>query len=428
MKIQRLLQNSFFQGSVAFTLSSFIINLLNYFFNLLVAKKLGPDGFGEISSMFAFIAIFSVPMTVMSMVLIQKIGQQKKHQYAYASSLDRWFRSKIIHLRFPILAVCALFPLIQYATNLSPITSAAILPLIIIGTVGTFYSSLLQGLHLLGWASIVGVVVVTIKLFGVLVPVGGSGELVSIVAALLLSSGSMVIIPQTILRNHFQATKHNVFHHTSRLRHVLHHRQVLITIASLISITIIGNFDVVTAKRVMSPLNAGVYSSWGLFAKIILYGLGPVLTMSYIFFSSKKNESHHNRLLIISLITLLGVGCFAYALYTFFGSLIVTRLFSVTFAPVVPFLPLASIFGTLYAGVSLLNNYFLSRGSLYSLIMSVGVVPYIIAIVMSGRSLLTYMFANIIATGIIFIIQLSAVIQYNYARWKQSNHITSSVS
>lgn len=426
MKVHRLLQNSFFQGSVAFTFSSFIVNLLNYFFNLLVAKKLGPVGFGEISSMFAFIAIFSVPMTVMSMVLIQKIGQQKKNQYAYASSLDCWFRRKIIHLRLPIIAICALFPFIQYVTNLSPITSAAILPLIIIGTVGTFYSSLLQGLHLLGWASIVGVVVVMIKLIGVLVPVGGSGELVSIVIALILSSGSMVMIPRIILRNQFQTTKNNVFHHTSRLRHVLHHRQSLITLASLTSITIIGNFDVVTAKRVMTPLDAGVYSSWGLFAKIILYGLGPVLTMSYIFFSSKKNESHHNKLLLISLLTLLGVGCVAYSLYTLFGSLIVTRLFSSTFTPVVPFLPLASLFGILYAGISLLNNYFLSRGSFYSLIISVAVVPYIIAIVFAGQSLVRFMYANIVVTGIIFIIQLSSVIQYNYARWKQNKRITSS--
>lgn len=425
MILRRLLKNSFFQGSVLFTASSLVVNALNYLFSLLVAKKLGPSGFGEVSSLFSFIAMFSVPMTVMSMVLIQKIGHQKKNQLAYAASLEQWFRKKLARWWYVFVFAVALFPLIQYVTKLTTISSIAVVPLIMIGTVGTFYSSLLQGLHLLGWVSLVSIVVVLIKVTGVLMPIGGEAALMSIVGALAVSSSTMVLLPRLLLRTKLTQARAGTFLHTKRLSHVLQNRQVIITLCSLVSITIISNFDIVMAKRIMTPSQAGMYSAWVLFAKIVLYGLGPVLTMSYIFFSSKKNESYHDRLLLISLLGLTVVGGVVYGIYTYAGHVLVSLLFSSTFTPVVPFLGQASLFGTLYAGTTFLNNYFLSRGSNYALIISIAVIPYIGALVIAGHSLPRFMYANTVVTGLIFIVQLSAVIQYNYARWKQ-NRITTS--
>lgn len=426
MILKRLLSNSFFQGSVVFTFSSFLVNILNYLFSVLVAQRLGPSGFGEVSSMFAYIAMFSVPMSVMSMVLIQKIGQQRKNQVAYAASLDQWFKHKLASWWPLLILLCAIFPFVQIITKLSFITSLAVLPLIIIGTIGTYYISLLQGLHLLGWVAGVSIIAVAMKLLGILVPLDGTGALISIIIALLTSSYLTILIPRRILRSTLIPPQKDTFLHSKRLSHVLRNKQVVITLISLLSITMIGNFDIVSAKRVMIPEQAGIYSSWVLFSKIILYGLGPVITMSYIFFSSKKNEAHHDRLLVVSLVALSMVGCTAFLIYSFLGRILVSSLFSATFVPVTPFLWLASIFGTLYAGISLLNSYFLSRGSMYGFIVTAAVIPYIIAITAAGRSVEMYILASIAVTGLVFFIQLCAVIQYNYARWKQNKHITSS--
>ena len=72
--LKKLWANEFFQGGFFLTSSSFTINVLNYFFNLLAARTLGPSGFGEITAFFSYNNIFSVPILVVTLVLIQKIG------------------------------------------------------------------------------------------------------------------------------------------------------------------------------------------------------------------------------------------------------------------------------------------------------------------------------------------------------------------
>src|SRR3990167_3186841 len=84
-------KNEFVQGGFVFTVFSFISSFLNYLFNFFAARALGPAGFGEITALFSYITIFSVPTIVMTLVVIQKVGSKGHESERFALSLQTWF-------------------------------------------------------------------------------------------------------------------------------------------------------------------------------------------------------------------------------------------------------------------------------------------------------------------------------------------------
>ena len=146
-RFSRHLNNPFLRGSILFTVATFLGSFLNYVFNLIVAKKLGPTGFGEITALFSYTTIFSVPMAVITMVIIEKIGSNNERGLAYALTLEQWFLTKIKKWWLLLIPFLFLTPVIQKFTNLSFYSSASIAPFIMLSFIGAYYAALLQGLH-----------------------------------------------------------------------------------------------------------------------------------------------------------------------------------------------------------------------------------------------------------------------------------------
>ena len=69
--IKRIWSNEFYQGGIIFTLASFVTSFMNYLFNVFAARGLGPSGYGEITTMFSYIAISSTPLAVLTTTIIQ---------------------------------------------------------------------------------------------------------------------------------------------------------------------------------------------------------------------------------------------------------------------------------------------------------------------------------------------------------------------
>ncbi len=417
--LSRILKNTFVRGSLIFTVATFLGSLINYLFNIVVAKKLGPTGFGEITALFSYTTIFSVPMTVITMVIIQKIGSNTTRGLAYALTLEQWFLTKLKKWWLLLIPFLFLTPFIQKLTNLSFYSSVSIVPFVMIGFVGAYYAALLQGLHLFGWISALGTIAVILKLTGALVITNVEWGVLLIIVFLFISTASAIIGSFIILRT---KSKGSTLIQSKLKRRVLgsvFQKQVIVTFFSILGLTLLGNADIVTAKKFLSSEQAGIYGSWSLFAKIILYLIGPMITASYIFFSSLKNKQNHELVLKISLAALALIGIVCFVLYQYLSIPVIHILFGTKFNSIAPVLGLASIFGSLYASTTLINNYFLSKKSLFSLMPIFAGLAYIPSLYLFGTTIQNLITVNIATGSALLLLQIGCLVKYNTVNGNQ---------
>lgn len=411
--LSRFLKNSFVRGSLIFTVATFLGSFINYLFNIVVAKKLGPTGFGEITALFSYTTIFSVPMTVITMVIIQKIGSNTNRGLAYALTLEQWFLSKLKKWWLLLMPFLFLTPFIQKQTNLSFYSSVSIVPFIMTGFIGAYYGALLQGLHLFGWISALGFIAVILKLSGALAITDVESGILLIIVFLFISTTSSIVGSFIVLRSKSKGSTLIQSKLKKRVLGSLFQKQVVVTFFSILGLTLLGNADIVTAKKFLTAEQAGIYGSWSLFAKIILYLIGPMITASYIFFSSLKNKQNHELVLKISLAALATIGIVCFILYQYYSLPIIRLLFGSKFDSIAPVLGRASLFGSLYASTTLINNYFLSKKSLLSLMpIMVGII-YIPALYFIGRTMINLITINISIGALLLLLQIGCLVKYN---------------
>ncbi|HRN69638.1 MAG TPA: hypothetical protein PLS49_00505 [Candidatus Woesebacteria bacterium] len=392
--LKRLFHNSFFQGSIFITAASFIGGFLNYLFNIFVGRALGPSGYGEITTLFSYLTVLSIPVNIITQFIIIKIGS-KKDNVAYTAAIIDWFILYIKKYWFVAVLVLCISPFIPQITNLSPVVGYSLIPLILFTYVIGLYDGLLQGLHLFLWASIVGIIAVFIKFLGSIVVLYMWHQLGIIILFLILSSLIKGIISQIKLSQLIKSVKgkREIIHKS--IKTVFTDPQVLLTSVSGAAILILSNADIMYVKKNFTAEEAGIYGSWSLFAKVILYVLGPILTVSFIFFSSKKQEKYHRFVLLGGIILLFISGFGAMMAYGLYGRELVETLFGREFFQLLPYLEWASFFGVSYTLIIFMNNYFLAKGNKAAYILAYSLPLYIAGLLLYGKTLGQVMLVNI---------------------------------
>ncbi len=265
----------------------------------------------------------------------------------------------------------------------------------------------MQGLQLFFLFSIITLFGVILKLLGAVLTTLGVDGVHTILFFILLSALVPVAVSMNILQSYLRKKIKVLVPQTEkRIISLLSNRQFILILASTLAITMLNNVDIIFVKKFLSSENAGIYSSWSLLAKIIFYAIGPVIAVSFIFFSSPESKKHQDKTLIISLGVLLCIGIASYVFYTLFASLIISLFFGSKFQAVIPYLSRASIFGSLYSAIQYINSYFLAIKSrcaflLFFLLPIYGILLFLIPrnlnqiiqldILFSGFAVLTYL-------------------------------------
>lgn len=416
--IKKLWRNEFYKGSFFVMISAFIISILNYFFNILAGRSLGPAGFGEITALFSYMAIISIPISILSTIVIQKVSEAEENDRSVVLSLEDFLYSKIKRWWFVFVGLLAIIPLLPRITNLSAISAFSLIPLIFISFLATFYSASLQGLKLFLIFSTIGIVCALIKLLGAVSISLGIGGLTTIVIFIFVSIIVGLLISIVIVKREVKEKindSHRLTKINKRLLHIFANKQFVITTISIIGLTLFGTIDIIFVKKFFTSDQAGIYSSWSLFAKIILYFVGPINIVTFVFFSRKRNYSQQNKTLIIVLILLLFVSIAAYICYTLFSSFVINLFFGKKFESVIPLLSSASIFGLFFAVITIMNNFYMAKKSYFSLILPLATPFYIMSLFLITRQL-----TAIIQLNIIFSIVVSAVYLLSFCRTMRS--------
>lgn len=395
--IERMSKNKFVQGGAILTASHYAASFLNYLFNSLSAKALGPSGFSEIAALFAYVSILSIPTIVITTIIIRRLGQAGEHRNAVGKEFEQWFikQSKRLIIFVPFLYLLVLF--LPSVTNLSSLSIVTLITLLILNLVSVIYISLLQGLHLFIQFSIATILIVGFKFIGALAAYAGFGALPIIYLFVLIGTASPLLFGKWSLSQIKPASGNYSF--KKKVRSIILQKNIIVTAISLISISIVGNLDIILAKKIFDGYNAGLYSAWSLFAKIILYFIGPINMISLIFFSAKENKRHRKKTMMIILGLFIIVGLSLYVGYVFFGEILINIIFNSDYASIQPLLGLAALFGFLYTYITLMNNYFLSQNSKSSLIVAISVPFYIGLLLLFGANMHSFIMINIGVTA-----------------------------
>lgn len=404
-KLKMLWSNEFIQGGFFLTSSSLLVNLLNYFFHFLAGRTLGPAGYGEIITLFSYLYLTSVPLSVISTVITQKISS-RENQYQFVAALEDFFWQKLKKWWFLALPPI-IIPFIPRLTNLTLLTSFSLVFLIIISPPGAFYNATLLGLKLFFWLSVIGVAATILKLAGPLLVSFGIDGLATVMTFLLLSGLLPVLANKMFLDRHIkrQQTSQNVLG-SKRLLHLIFNKQVIITTISLLAVTALNNLDVIFVKKFLTAEVSGWYGSWSLFARIILFIVSPIIPVSFVFFAGKTGALKQNRVFVLLLAALLFVGGTSYVGYTILAPSLVNILWGDRFNQIIPYLGLAGIFGLLYSIIFFINNYFLAKKSFFALILSFLLPFYVFFLFIIPRNLPSVIRLNIVFSLIVVICYL----------------------
>lgn len=425
--LQKISRNTFFRSSMLYTITALIVGFINYVFNSLSAKALGPKGYGEIAALSSYILLVSVPISALSTEMIRILGARKDHKLVTVKLWEQWMYQKAVQYWFLIIPFFLIAYLIPALSGLSLLSSFTLLGTIILFFLASFYTAVFQGLHRFTALAAIMLISVLVKLMGPLIAVPTIDPYITIVFFLMCGGITSVAISRFLLVRSFRTITipKSFLIKERRIRAVMLNKKMIITIMSLVGVTILSNIDLLYAKRFFSATDAGLYGSWNLFGKIIYYIMSPLISISLVFFSGREFKKYHSVVLGAGLVLFLIAGASLFTIYSLFKDVLLALIFSSAFSQITQYIPYASIFGFLYASIYFLNVYFLTKNSLLSITPLVLSPFYLVSLYFFGEDIQSVIFVTLLSTATIFFIYLSAVIYYNVLnKWKKQTIIS----
>ncbi|MFA9288576.1 MAG: lipopolysaccharide biosynthesis protein, partial [Weeksellaceae bacterium] len=376
--MKKLLTNKFIQGGAVLMMVNLLVSLSNYFFHTLSARVLAPEGYGEIATMFSYLVLLSFPTGVLAELLIQKLGKHATPT-VLAAQIFRWFVVTLKKHWYINLILLCFIPAMPWLTKLSGTTAYLIIPLLMISFVTAFYDGALQGLHRFGVFAIIGLIAVLIKLAGPFISLYyAQSALVIIVTAIAGSYVAKLALSNFVLNKTILIAKAAPIN--ASIGKLLKSKQLWLTVLSTAAIAGMQNLDLIFVKQRFDATDAGLYAGWLLFSKLIMYIFGPLITMSYIFFSSKKDEKYHQVAMMFALLLFVIVGVVSNIVYGIYAKSMILMLLGEKYLVIYPYLEWASLYGTLTAMIMFLNYYFLAKEQRIGIVFFISLPFYLLAL------------------------------------------------
>lgn len=345
---------SFVKSSAIFTLASFFVNLLGYAFHVFAGRYLGPASYSEITTVIAYATILSIPVFVLTILIVRRAK--------YLASLMRQFDK--LSANVPLILGSYLTLITLGLLNHLSLVTALIMPAFALSFVlAQLYGVLLQAGKLFSPLSLVITASGVLKLVGALLTPYFPTPL-PVLVLLILANLTQIFLSRRFLLAKYSGQDDGVGPALFSLSDPL----LKLSFVSVLGMVLLNNMDIVLAKQFLSSTEAGIYGVWSLFAKAITYSFVPLSAVALVFFSDQKETHDPKHILYPSAVFLVFGGVLSYLAFKYLASFLVTALMGAEFSALIPLLPLAAIFGTLYSLIALVNNYFLANSSPLALV------------------------------------------------------------
>lgn len=394
---QRIFKNSFIRSSVIFSVATFVVNVIGYVINLLIARAFSLANYGEYMTAMSYVLFLSVPITTFGMIVIQRVGRETiDRRKKIAIDLEKWLFSEIKR-HFPLIVIGGLIfsLLVYFKGNLGLPAIVFVLSISFLTLFQSFYSASLQAFKNFFLAGLFLIIIFIAKLslsIGVII---FSPTLINIFIAFVLSSLIGLSFGKRMINQGKMISSKEVSHKFLNIFHYLKRKNLLITLITTMGLVGLANVDIILVKKFLPADQAGLYSSISLLGKIILYVATPLSQVAFSFFTG--SDSKHNSLLILILLSLtyLFIGGVSTLTYFLFPELVIGIIFGAKFLVISNLIWLAAIFGTLYSLVTLYAQFFISRNSWWSILVFGAVLIQFIVIFINHGSLGEVMIINI---------------------------------
>jgi len=402
--LNRLLNNKFIQGGFIFTSASFVVSVLNYFFNLLLARGFSLSIYGEYMSALSYFAILTVPFSALNIIVIKRISKSKVADRAsVAKSIENLLINNIIKYKFQILvALVAIFAIFYLKTNLTLATILFIILSSILNMFSILYSATIQAYKSFLIAGLFALSMAVLKIIGGLTVIRISPGLLTLYI-LLISLNLLSIFIGSKLLSYKQVIKNRTISVDSISKYLLR-KQILLPTITMLGVIGMLNMDLIMVKKFFDAQEVGLYAALSLLGKIILYGTGPLSLVAMTFFSGSENKHNKEKILFFTAGVYLFVGIIATFFYYNFSELVVSLIFGMKFIAISQYIWLSAIFGSLYSIVTLFAQYSIAESRNFSTISLAGLIFQILGFYFFNNSFYDILMVNIVAMIVMTII------------------------
>lgn len=410
--IRKITSHALARDSMIVFIGSMSANVGSYIYHLLMGRLLGPNGYGELSSLLSIFYIFTVPLNVGALVLVKFIsGFKAKGEVGQTKSLFLEVTKAAIVLctvTLPFMVLAS--PVVStYLHIQSSVLFVLIYLIFVFSLLAVIMSSVLQGYQKFLWVSVFGAGAIIVKLLlsipavkfnvtGVLVATLVSGIIIYLLYFLPLRF--LFKVPSLPMK----LTKREAF------------RFAVPTLLITLGMTSIYSTDMILVRHYFQAIDAGIYASIAVLGKIIFYASVALSTVFYPVLSERtaKGEKTSN-LVSIGLLSVTIISSGITLLYFLFPDFIITMLFGSSYVAGAPLLGIFGIFLVLYSIGNMFTVTFLATGKTKVWIIPVAcAILQIVGISLFHQNLFTVIYINI-GTSTLLIAGLGAYYLRNKA-------------
>ncbi len=318
-----LLDTGFFSSSSVIFAGSFVVNVLNYVFTLLMGRLLGIEAFGEVAAMLSLLLVISVPSTALTMLMTREVAFRSNGEVSAVRELFLFLRK---HVAIAALGLWIFFllltPLLSYFLHIPYVPLLIFSAIIPFSALGALQAGTLQGLQEFFMLSKQNALNAAIKLFVAILLVLMGFSVPGVMFALVLAQLASWMYGYFATRAKLGADK-------STVRPLLDARNIRTLFSAILLTTfllaLLSNIDVLLAKHFLPPLLAGQYGALSTVGKIIIYGIGAfttvLLPMASAAHARGKGEEKH--ILALSLFIITVASMCVWALFSAFPNFFV---------------------------------------------------------------------------------------------------------
>jgi O-antigen/teichoic acid export membrane protein len=317
-----ILRNNLAKNSLIVFAGTMIANVSAYLYHLAMGRILGPNGYGELSSLISLLYIFGVPTLVLQTVLV-KYFSECKAEAEFGKAKDLFLRStKLITILLIIFGVI-LVGSSSWLTGFLHLSNWRLVIWIYLvfcfSTLAVINGSLLQGFQMFVWVAVFASIPSVAKLI-ISIPLAYNGLEPVILGSLL--SGVLAYIFLFFPLGNVLHTKNNKFILT--LKQSVSY--TIPTFLALLGITSLYSTDIVLAKHFLTASQAGIYSASAVLGKIIFYASSAISIVIFPIVSARQTK-HQSVTKVINMALFL-VGTVSFVLCLVYGvfPMFVTRM------------------------------------------------------------------------------------------------------
>ena len=393
-KINKLISNPLFIGTLIITISTNVLNVFSYIFQYIMLRALTPDHFKLLFNLFALMSIITVFSGVMSQVAIKTAAKLKaKQDFQHLTGLFKQLLK--VNFIFGLLVLLIFFGFttqIALALNLPSQYLKIFSIFILVGVVAGLPIAFLNGLLRLKSYGFVTVLAGIFKVFFPVVAIILGYEINGVIFGLILGSIASGIVAFALLKKNLRkAIKPYAI------------TQIVKTAIPLSFITLfttlLFNIDVLMVNKFLSSTDSSTYSSVALVGRIILYGASAVAVVLMPIISEKTEKGHavvKTLLFSLLIVTILGgIGTLIMYLYP---NLINLYVFGGKYPSAVPYLGVFSLFMMLYALMQTMTGFFIgTTKNIIIYILLIGSSTQIVGIMLFHSTINQVILVNIVS-------------------------------